>query len=108
MAVTLKSRLPEIARSLQLEVGRELRESANRIKDGAEARVNLGPEAPHIKDTIEVTGGAARYAVEVPEYYAQFVEFGRKDAPPYPFLIPAAEEERPILEARVAAVLGVL
>lgn len=106
MAVTLKSRIPQIERSLQLQVGRDLKQAAENIRDGAEERVDLGPIAPHIKEDIEVKGGGARYSVNVPEFYAKFVEFGRANAPAYPFLVPAAEEERPALEARVQATLS--
>ena len=101
--VTLRSRLPEISRSLQLRVSQDLKEGAESIMEGAKQRTN--DVTGELDGSMSVTGGAGSYKVEVGAYYAKWVEFGRKNAPPYPFLLPAAEQEMPLLEQRVTNTL---
>jgi len=108
--VTLRSRLPMIAATLRSRVGEDLRETAEAVAERAAENVNLGPVAPHIADEIEVSGGGAEYTVSAggDVYYAKWIEFGRKNAPPYPFMVPAAEVEQPAFEDRVNNTLSSL
>lgn len=104
--VTLKSRLPEVARSLQLRVSQDLKEGSEEIERNASARINN--RTGKLDASGEVTGGAGAYRVEFGKagaYYAKWIELGRKNAPPYPFLVPAAEEEAPRLAAKVTRTL---
>lgn len=101
--VTLRSRLPEISRSMQLRVSRDCKETAEAIVEGAKA--NNNDVTGEMDASMSVTGGAAAYSANVGVFYAKWVEFGRKNAPPYPFLLPAAEAETQPFEARVRATL---
>lgn len=101
--VSLKSRLPEISRSLQLRVGQDIKGGAERIMEGAKSRNN--DVTGETDASMSVSGGGAQYEVNVGAYYAKWVEFGRKNAPPYPFLVPAAEAEADSIVADVSATL---
>lgn len=110
--VTLKSRFPEIIGSMPRRISADLKDGAENIAERARQNIDRGdPDSPHIRDSIEVSGGAGEYKVSAgggDAYYAQWVEFGRKNAPPYPFFIPAAEEEALPLLAKVTETLNSL
>lgn len=113
MPATLKSRFPEIAASMRLQLSRDCKTTAEDIATDAKANVNVGPVAPHIADIIEVNGGAGHFTVDVPDPgegypYPRAIEYGRKSAPPYPFLVPAAEANREAFEGRVQNTLASL
>ncbi len=106
-AVTLKSRLPQVAAELRPRVGAAVKSAAEVIAEDARSRVPIGPEPVHIYDTIEVIREeAAAYSVAVlaesPQHvhYPWVVEFGGAATEagkqgggqaPHPFLVPAAE-----------------
>ena len=58
-----------------------------------------------LRDSIrsESDGDSATVSSDVA--YAQHVEFGTTEAAPHPYLVPAAEEERPKFEQRVRRAL---
>lgn len=99
-AVTLKSRLPEIAAELRPKVGKAVKVGAEVVAEDAQGRVNIGPPPVHIFDMIQVKRReAAGYEVQVTATdpkgfpYPFVVEFGSKDQPAHPFLIPALEAQ---------------
>ena len=101
MAVTLKSRLPQVAAELRPRVGKAVKEAAEVIAEDARSRVAIGPPPVHIFDAITVQRReAAGYAVAVPARsekgvaYPFVVEFGGRTQDPHPFLIPAAEANK--------------
>lgn len=94
--VTLKSRFPEIIGSMPRRISSDLKNGAERIELTASG--NLNNITGMLDASGQVKGGAGEFRVEFGEgeaYYAQWIEFGRKNAPPYPFLVPAAEAEMP-------------
>lgn len=109
--VTLRSRLPEITRTLQLRVSQDVKEGAEAILERSNADLDSrptsgqSPATPHTSSTGAVEGGAGAYYVGYGGYWAHWVELGRKSAPPYPFLVPAAEAEAPNIAAKVTRTL---
>lgn len=96
--VTLESRLPAVAASLRPRVGAAVKEAAELVAEAAKRNVEIGPPTEHIYDNIDVEreeAAAYRVAVNVASpkgiAYPFALEFGRKGAPAYPFLIPALE-----------------
>lgn len=109
MPATLKSRLPEITVEMRVRVSTAVKESAERIALDASGRAPVRTGA--LADSIQTrrTGGA-EYEVFSDLFYSRFVENGVESSaigpqPPRPFLLPAAEAERPYIDARVTAVL---
>ncbi len=103
--VTLKSRFPEIERSLALRVSAAVKATANAVIEDAKA--NTHDVTGELDDSMEaVRQAVAEYLVVVSAMYAHWVEFGRKNAPPYPFLLPAAESQLAPFEDRVREALA--
>lgn len=110
--VTLNSRLPAIAAELRPRVGKAVKEGAEVVAEDAQRNVEIGPPPVHIFDHIKVRrDGPAAYRVDVDAKdpkgvpYAFAVEFGRKGAPPHPFLLPALEENQDNVVYLVTAAL---
>lgn len=110
--VTLASRLPEIAAELRPRVSAAVKSGAEAIAEDARMRVHFGEEDPHLRESITVRRyQAAGYLVLVEAqdddglYYGWFVEFGTAHAPPYPFLLPAAEGQLDHVEDLISASL---
>lgn len=109
MAVTLKSRLPEIERVIQLRVSRKLKEGADRV--GERAQQNLNTITGQTEQSVDVTGGMGAYRVQVKARdekgrpYPKWIEFGHGDTPPHPFLYPALEAEAEQIKEDVESVL---
>lgn len=110
--VTLKSRFPQIERSMQLGVSAVLKAGAERVAD--QAKINLNSITGETAESIEVTGGAGEFKVEATARdpkgrpYPHWIEFGRKNAPARPFLMPALEAETERIENDVQTVLRAL
>lgn len=98
MSATLESRLPMIAAELQKKVGAAVKAGAEIVAEAAVANLvagghilndELGP-AIHVERV-----GPAEYSVEAGDekvFWGNFVESGTDHSPPYPFLVPALEE----------------
>lgn len=107
--VTLRSRFPGIIGTMPRRISADLREGAEEIK--AQAQANVNTLTGTLAGSGEVKGGAGEYRVEFGKgeaYYAQWIEFGRKNAPPYPFLLPAAEQMAPEILSKVTSTLNSL
>lgn len=123
----MKSRLPQIQKELPVAVNRALEKSARRIaaKAAADAPVRYGDLKASLADPENVELGVFERRGEAMQGYGIFaewywflVEFGHEaggpgpkggvtgKAAPHPFLIPAAEAERPRLVAEVKKALG--
>jgi HK97 gp10 family phage protein len=91
----LKSRLPEIAASLDDVVKDVLEEGAQTIAEAARQRVPV--DTGNLQDAIHVESarnGAYVIAGDTDAFYGHIVEFGSVEVPPRPFLVPALEENR--------------
>jgi hypothetical protein len=98
-AVTLKSRFPEIEVALARRVSQDIKDGGEAILEAANSRINS--QTGELEGSGSVQGGAAEVRVEYTAVYAKWIEFGRKNAPPFPFLMPAAEEQAPEILAAV-------
>jgi HK97 gp10 family phage protein len=110
MGVTLKSKLPDLAREMQRDVSRAVKESAQAVEDKAKALVPV--DEGDLKRAIHVERReAGQYAVVAGNedvYWGHYVEYGtqgsrerRFSIAPRPFLTPALEAERPEISARI-------
>lgn len=107
--VTLRSRFPEIIGSLPRRISADLKAGAERIEQTASTNINS--QTGTLDMSGEVKGGAGEYRVEFgagDAYYARWIEFGRKNAPPFPFLLPAAEAEMPEIVSDISDTLNSL
>lgn len=107
--VKLADRFPEIIGSLRLRVSKDTREGANAILEDAKGRINS--QTGLLASSGEIKGGAAEYSVEFGAggaYYAKWIEFGRRNAPASPFLLPAAEAHAPEIVSKVTTTLNSL
>jgi HK97 gp10 family phage protein len=107
MSATLKSRFPQIIASIRPRVSVAVKESADAIKEGAQERVPRDTEDLYHAIHVERVG-VAEYSVVAGDddvFYGHMVEDGTAHSAPRPFLVPAAEVERPLAEARVTAAL---
>jgi len=93
-----KSRIPQIAAELNLRTEALLAAAAAQIVEGAKERVPVGKNPPHLRDAIHVERGeSGEYLVVAGDkgvFYGHIVEHGSVNAPPHPFLVPAAEDVR--------------
>lgn len=106
MPVMVKSRIPQIAASLDPRVKAAVRASAEHISTRAKVRAPV--ESGALRDAIHVEDaddGAAVVAGDNDIFYGHFVELGTTTSPPRPFLIPAAEESIPDVKKMVSAAL---
>jgi HK97 gp10 family phage protein len=114
----MKSRLPQIQHKLPAAVNAALKDGADRIVEGAKLRAPVRTGA--LKESIESRPGvfeirgrpAQGYGIYAAWYY-HFVEWGTEahgegggNAPAQPFMVPAAEAERPRLLADIKKALG--
>ena len=92
-----KSRLPKVAAELALRADLSAKASAELVAAKAKDRVPV--ETGRLRDAIHVAEGdtpGEQYVVagDSTAFYGHIVEHGSVNAPPHPFLIPAAEESR--------------
>jgi HK97 gp10 family phage protein len=103
----LRSRLDRIARSLDEEIDPAMRHVAERVAQGAQARVPVDSGA--LRNAIHVERqdeGAYRVvAGDGDVFYGHIVEHGSVRVPPRPFLLPAAESVRDNIDELVRAAL---
>jgi HK97 gp10 family phage protein len=103
----LKSRLPQIAATLDPRVTAAMRAGAEAIEQEAKARVTVA--SGDLRDAIhtEVDGDDVYVmAGDDDVFYGHFVEFGTTRTPARPFLVPALEARRESVLASVRATLG--
>lgn len=107
---SLKSRLPMIAAELRPKVSAAVKRGAELVAADARIRVPTGPPEVHLKDHINVRRrDAAEYEVSAGNeetFYGHMVEFGTTHSAPRPFLVPALEENRQVIEMLVREALG--
>lgn len=102
----LKSRLPQIAASLDPKVTAAMRAGAETIESEAKARVPVA--SGDLRDAIHVeVDGDDVYVIAGDDqvFYGHLVELGTTLVPARPFLIPALEARRETVVAAVAAAL---
>jgi HK97 gp10 family phage protein len=111
--MSLTSRFPQIAASLQPRVTAALREAADEVADEARGRVVVA--SGDLRDSIHVDqDGDDVYVVAGNDdvYYGHLVEFGSTPGgtpmPARPFLIPALEAKRDDIVRSVKTVLRTL
>lgn len=115
MAVTLKSRFPEIVAELRPKVGAAVKQAAEVVAEGAAQRVpDRTPLGQGLIASIHVEReDVAEYAVVAGDnevFYGHFVEFGHAakgggQVAPRPFLVPAAEASADTAAALITAAL---
>lgn len=107
MPVVYTSRLPKIARQLPRIRNEIEEEGADIVKRSAQARVNVRTgrlqRAIHTKAEPE---GVYVVAGDTQAFYGHFLEFGTTHHRAYPFLIPALEASKPVIEAIASKRLG--
>ena len=114
MPATLKSRLPGIIAELQPRVSRAVRQGAEEISETAQRNLIAGGHnrTGDLLGAIHVERvGPAEYSVVAGDgdvFWGHFLENGTDVAPPYPFLMPAAEEHREDIADKVQTVLRTL
>lgn len=105
----LKSRLPMIALAIPEAVEQALQNGAEAIADSARNRVPQRTGALHDAIHVETEdGGVYVIAGDTGAFYGHIVEHGSSTVPPHPFMIPALEENKAEVIARVQAVLSKL
>jgi HK97 gp10 family phage protein len=111
MAATLMSRLPEIAAELQPKVSAAVKTGAEIIAEAADANLVAGGHlrTDDLGQAIHVEhAGPAEYRVVAGNekaFYGHMVENGTSHSPPYPFLVPAVEENEDTVVYLVTAAL---
>lgn len=106
MPVTLKSRIPQIALSLEPRVQAAMRVGAEGIVQ--EAKVRVPVETGNLRDAIHVEKAEAGWSVvagNTTAFYGHIVENGSVLSAPHPFLVPAAESQKEAVAAAVTAAL---
>ena len=107
MPATLKSRFPEIEVRLAKGVSNAVKDGAEDIAESARQKVHV--RSGELQNRIHVERqGAAEYAVVAGDseaFYGHMLENGTDIAPPYPFLMPAAEENKHEIAVQVQLVL---
>jgi HK97 gp10 family phage protein len=106
MPVFLKSRFPQIAASLPARSDESAEQAAEAVADRARERVPVDTGA--LRDAIHTEQRGDDYAVIAGNdraFYGHMVEFGTSHSAAHPFLIPALEQERALIEARVRAAM---
>jgi HK97 gp10 family phage protein len=111
MSATLTSRLPMIAAELQPRVAAAVKVGAEIVAEAAQ--VNLAQGGHILNDELGPAihverEGPAEYAVIAGDddvFYGHLVENGTTHSPPYPFLVPALEENEDTILALVQGAL---
>jgi HK97 gp10 family phage protein len=107
--LSLTSRFPQIAASLQPRVTAALREAADEVADEARGRVVVA--SGDLRDSIHVDQDGDDVYVVVGNddvYYGHLVEFGTAKVPARPFLVPSLEAKRDDILMSVKTVLRTL
>ena len=100
----LRSRLDNIAASLDEQLDSAIRRAAEMVEDGARDRAPV--ETGTLRDSIRSEKQSdAAYAVMASAFYAHMVENGTIKTPPRPFLMPAAEAVRDNIDELVRQAL---
>ena len=110
MASSYKSRIPEIAATLDARIIAAMRTAVEAVEMDAKARVPVASgelrDAIHIetedRNSVSVVAGDDNV------FYGHFVEHGTSRVPARPFLVPALEAKREEILASVNAVLKTL
>ena len=94
-------KLRKIPAQIEKEVSVALNEGAERIADGARARVSV--DSGSLRNSIHVRQSeeGMSASVETSAEHARHVEFGTRHAPARPFLLPAFDEAKPKVVAEV-------
>lgn len=97
----LRRKLRKIPVAVRKEASMAIAEGAEQIAGGARARVPVdsGELAGSIKVHLGDDGMSA--VVEAAAEHAKFVEFGTRQTPARPFLLPAFEEAKPKIVAEI-------
>jgi HK97 gp10 family phage protein len=106
VSATLKSRFPQIVAALDPSMMAATKAAAEVIAQRAKDRVPV--ESGELRDAIHVVDedeGHSVVAGDTDAFYGHMVEFGTTHTAARPFLIPAAEETRPEVEAAASAAL---
>lgn len=105
--VVLKSRFPQIVAELNPRMDIATKTTAEAIAEDAKSRAPALTGA--LRDAIHVERSKlAEYRVvagNTEVFYGHMVEHGTSHSPPHPFLVPAAEAQRPALESAARAAL---
>lgn len=102
----LKSRLPQIARSLDEQITPALRIAAEAIEAGAKDRVPVASgDLRNAIHTEKIDDGYRVVAGDSDVFYGHLVEHGTTRTPPRPFLLPAAEAVRDNVDDLIRAAL---
>jgi HK97 gp10 family phage protein len=104
-----KSRIPQIAATLDARVTAAMRTAAEQVEQDAKARVPVATgglrDAIHTEmegDSVSVIAG------DDDVFYGHLVEYGTSRVPARPFLVPALESNRDNILASVNAALRTL
>jgi HK97 gp10 family phage protein len=87
--MSLMSRIPFISAGLAAHTRASNMKTAEAI--AADARQRVPVLTGNLRDSIHVEPEGVDAWVLTKVHYANFVEFGTRHAPPYPFMTPAAE-----------------
>jgi hypothetical protein len=105
------SSLPEVAAKMVAGVDAAMVEGANRVKDEADRRLEPHRLTGELERQTHVDAkqreGVYVMAGDPSEgefaFWGAFLEFGQGHGPPYPFLVPALEQEQEGIVGMVAA-----
>jgi HK97 gp10 family phage protein len=108
----LKSRIPKIVGEMAVAVDAVVVAGAQRVADNAAMRVRRREgelaRQTHVDDRkregVYVLAGDPKDPSFA--FYGHMIEFGTSHSPPYPFLVPALEDEHELIVDDVRAVLG--
>jgi len=110
----LKSQLSEIAAELGPAVERAVKKGAETVMADAKIRVPVDEDdfdpKNHLRDAIhlerdDTTDGWLVVARNHDVFYGHMVEHGTVHSAPRPFLVPALEQNRRVIEEEIAAAL---
>lgn len=106
MPAILRSRLPQIALSLDPRTRAAMAIGAAGVAQEAKARVPV--ETGTLRDAIHVEPDGDGWSVIAGNneaFYGHIIENGSVRTPPHPFLVPALESQKAAIEAAVTAAL---
>lgn len=105
ITVTLDTKgLDRLIREAPGELDKEIRRAGFRVEGRAKVKAPI--DTGFLRASIQTTTPETFAAdVSVGAEYGVFVEFGTVNQSAQPFLTPAVEEERPVLDKRLAALI---
>jgi HK97 gp10 family phage protein len=104
MPAFLKSRFPSIIAQLPARADESVEQAAQAVADAARERVPV--DTGTLRDSIHVIQQGDDYVVVAGNnkaFYGHMVEHGTSHSGAHPFLIPALEQVRAQIEARIRA-----